>query len=284
MEQFFIYNGKLVPSGTPVFTASNRAFRFGDSLFETIRLNKGHLALLDLHLDRLFLGMKTLGLEVPIGFDHRFLEEAILRLAYTNGHTEFGRVRLTVFRKDGGFNDPVSSHPEWTIECNSLPGHYQHLNEDGYHIDIDLTNTKGKGPLSNIKSGNYLVYILAAERARELQVNECLVLNSDGRIADSSIFNLFLIRNQIIYTPSLQESPVAGVMRRHVIQHFELSGNPVRESAISITDLEGADEVFLTNALFGIRWVKSFRSFQYGNKMTRQIYSDLFQQNNHQVV
>jgi branched-chain amino acid aminotransferase len=284
MEQSFIYNGKIFPIGTPVLTASNRAFRFGDSLFETIRVNKGHLAFFELHLARLFQGMKALGLEVPTGFNHPFLEETILRLADTNGVNDYGRVRLTVFRKDSGFNDAVSIQPDWIIECSALPGYYQQLNEDGYTIDIDVSNTKGRGPLSNIKSGNYLVYILAAQRARELQVNECLVLNSDGRIADSSIFNLFLIRNRILYTPSLQESPVAGVMRSHLIRHFQQAGNPVQESPISIADLQEADEVFLTNALFGIRWVKSFRSFQYGNQMTSQIYYDLFQQNNHPVV
>lgn len=283
MEQSLIYNGNVFPAGTPLLTASNRAFRFGDSLFETIRLNRGDLALFEYHADRLFKGLRALGFEVQTQFDQQFLKESILKLAHINGITEYGRVRLTMFRKEGS-DGTVTSLADWIIECSPLPGHYQQLNEDGYDIDIEYKNTKGKGPLANIKSGNYLLYILAAQRARELQVNECLVLNSDGRIADSSVFNVFIIRDQKLYTPSLDESPVAGVMRRHIISHFQQLGNPVREGSISIADLEGADEVFLTNALFGIRWVKSFKSARYGKKMTSQIYSDLFQQNTHRVV
>jgi len=283
MQEFFNYNGQLSPTSTPVLTISNRAFRFGDSLFETIRLEKGRLLLFPFHLDRLLFGMKTLGFAVPGGFDERFLEKSILDLARINGIADYGRIRLTLFRKDGLLDDP-SNQPDWIIECTSLPVNYQQLNEEGYTIDIDTNNCKGDGALSNLKSGNYLIYILAAQRARELKVNECLVLNSAGRIADSSIFNLFLIRNKVLYTPALGEAPVAGVMRRHLINHFQQSGNPIQESTVSIADLEEADEVFLTNALYGIRWVKSFRSSQYGNEMTRQIYSDLFQQNSRPVV
>ena len=277
MEQFFSYNGTLFPVGTPVFSPSSPAFRFGDSLFETIRIKHGRLMLFDLHLERLFKGMHALDFELPGLFTKEFLESAIVNLTLKNRVLDHGRVRLTVFRKEVGLNDPLSSLPDWTIECSSLADQYLQFNENGYSIEIDSNNKKGIGPLANIKTGNYLIYILAAQFAKERKLNECLVLNNAGRIADSSIFNLFLIRDGVLTTPSLDEAPVAGVMRRHLINHFLLAGNPVQEKPVTIEDLENADEVFLTNALYGIRWVKSFRSTTYSNKMTRRIYSDLFQ-------
>ena len=284
MEQYFIYNGQLFPADSQILTPASRAFRFGESLFETIRLEKRSLHLFQFHLDRLFDGMKILGFECPTAFNREFLTESILRLADVNGIANYGRVRLTISKGETSMNSSNPSKPDWIIECNTLPEHYLGFNESGYSIDIDDTNTKGSGPLSNLKSGNYLLYILAAQRAKELQVNECLVLNSAGRIADSSIFNIFLIRNKVLYTPSLLESPVAGVMRRFLINYFHQSGHPVMETAIKVSDLEQADELFLTNALYGIRWVHSFRSSNYGNHISRQIYHELFEQKLYQVV
>ena len=279
MEQFFSYNGKLFSAGTPVLSPSSPAFRFGDSLFETIRINFSQLMLFDLHLERLFKGMLALGFELPDFFTKEFLHSAIISLARKNRVLDHGRVRLTVFRKEVGLKDSISSLPDWIIECSSLAEQYLQFNENGYNVDIDFNNKKGTGPLSNIKTGNYLIYILAAQFAKERKLNECLVLNNAGRIADSSIFNLFLISDGILSTPSLEEAPIAGVMRRHLINHFRETGNPVKESPVTIEDVERADEVFLTNALYGIRWVKSFRTTTYSNKMTRRIYSDLFQVN-----
>jgi len=279
MEQFFSYNGKLFPTGTPVFSPSSPAFRFGDSLFETIRINHGQLMLFDLHVERLFKGIRALGFDLPGLFTKEFLESAIVNLARKNCVLDYGRVRLTVFRKEGGVSDPISSLPDWIIECSALADQYLRLNEIGYSIDIASNNKKGTGPLSNIKTGNYIIYILAAQIAKERKLNECLVLNNAGRIADSSIFNIFLIRDGILSTPSLDEAPVAGVMRNHLINHFHQVGNPVQEKPVTIEDLESADEVFLTNALYGIRWVKSFRSTTYSNTTTRLIYSDLFKEN-----
>jgi branched-chain amino acid aminotransferase len=278
MKQFFTYNGELFPAGTPVFPHSCRAFRFGDSLFETIRFNNGGLLLLDFHIERLLKGMRLLGIEPGDIINPKFLESAILELADKNDIRRHGRVRITVFRKESGLSEPISCIPEWLIECNSLPEHYFGLNKKGYTIDIASENRKASGPLSNMKSGNYLIYILAAEMANKLRVNECLVLNDAGRIADSSIFNVFLIKNNVVYTPSLSEAPVEGVMRRHILTYFQTEGNPVQETAITIGDLQSADEVFLTNALFGLRWVESFQSSRYSNTITSNIYSDLFQQ------
>jgi branched-chain amino acid aminotransferase len=278
MQQFFTYNGNLYPTGTPVFQPSSRAFRYGDSLFETIRLHNGRLLLFDFHFDRLTKGMQLLGIETGDCINQQFLQSAILELANKNNLIRNGRVRLTVFRKDTILNEPVSSAAQWLIECTALPKEYFSLNQQGFSIDIASDNRKPSGPLSNTKSGNYLLYVLAAQLANTLGVSECLVLNHAGRIADSTRFNLFLIKNQIVYTPSLEEGPVEGVMRRHVLKYFQEQGKPVRETAINISDVEAADELFLTNALYGICWVGTFQSFNYTNTITRRLYTDLFQQ------
>jgi len=284
MQQFFLLNGKLFPAGTPVLGPASRAFRFGDSLFETIRMEFGKPLLFKLHIERLIAGMTTLGFDIPFHFNEQKLVAEMVKLAAKNGVSKYGRIRLTVFRKEGGLYDPVSNLPEYIIECSELPDNYQRLNENGFDIDIAADNIKGGGPLANLKTGNYLLYVLAAQAARERKVNECLVLNSFGRIADSSIFNVFIVKDGVVSTPALEEGPVAGVLRRHLIDHFRNAGNPVEEAGISIADLESADEIFLTNALYRIRWVKSFRSKTYPNQFSANLYSKLFQQNRGGIV
>lgn len=264
--------------GTPILSPASRSFRFGDSLFETIRFNNGSLELFDFHMERLFTGLRLLGFELSALHTADKWRQEILSLAAKNQLTGPGRVRLTVFRGDGGLYDAVSNQPFYTIECSSLSENYQRLNENGFIIDTLPEHRKGSGALSNLKSGNYLLYILAAQRSRMLKVNECLVLNESNRIADSSIFNLFLVKDGILKTPPLSEAPVAGVMRRHLLQELPFFGYQVQETPISENELLLADEVFLTNALYRIRWVREFRTARYANKIGREIYSKLYQQ------
>ena len=146
------------------------------------------------------------------------------------------------------------------------------LNENGLVIDIFPDARKSCDKFSNLKSANYLPYAMAARYAKENKLNECLVLNVHERIADATIANIFLIKGDRLITPSLNEGCVNGVMRRYLIANIK-----VEEGEIAETDIQDADEVFLTNAISGIRWVKNFREKSYSNLQSRKIYKDLIQ-------
>ena len=195
-----------------------------------------------------------------------------MALARKNGHMEQGRVRLTFFRGDGGLYDPVSPVPQYTIQTWALPDHYLNLNENGLVLTTYPHAQKATDTLSNLKSNNALLYVLAAQYAKQEQANESLVLNTQGRIADATIANCWWIQDGVIHTVPLDEGPVEGVMRRRLMSIARAEGTTVRETPISPEALGSADEIFLTNALYGMRWVGRFGEKRCSGTMVWTLY------------
>ena len=118
---------------------------------------------------------------------------------------------------------------------------------------------------SNLKTNNYLPYFMGAKFAKQKHCNDALILNSKGNICDSTIANIFFIKNNIIYTPALTEGCVAGVMRSWLIYNLQLLNYQVIETTITKTLLHDADEVFLSNSIYNIRWVGALENTNYIN-------------------
>ena len=228
------------------------------------------------HFDRMTSGMGFLRFPTPPGFTREPLTREILELCTRNDHAQLSRVRLVVFRDHGEIFDPAGSDPHYTIESWPLPEGPQALNPQGLVIDVFPDGYKACGPLANLKSNNYLLYLLAARHAGERGWDDCLVLNSHETVADTAIANVFYFRNGRCYTPPLTDGCVAGVMRRHLLAVLPAAGFEVAERTVTIDDLLTADEVFLTNAIRGIRWVAAFREARYKNTLTTALYQKLF--------
>jgi len=269
------HNGAWLPAGSPVLRAGNRGFRYGDGLFETLLVLDGRIRLNDYHFDRLFAGLGHLRFDIPPAFSPENLQASILQLCERNGHTTLARVRLTIYRGNGGLYDPETNEPQYLIESWSLTPRDVALNEAGLTIDLYPDGMKPCDGLANLKSNNFLLYVLAALYAKERRLDDCLVLNHHRRLADSTIANLFYVKDQHIYTPPLSEGAVAGVMRRFLLTSLPGAGFSVAEQPIRAEDLLDADEVFLTNAIKGIRWVGQFRTSGYTGAFARSIYNQL---------
>lgn len=272
MSIFFTCNDKIYKEGTSVITPDNRSLRYGDGLFETIKTINGEIQLRDYHFERLFLGIKLLQFEIPKHFTAEYLQIKISELCKKNQHNSFSRVRLMIFRGNGGLYDAENT-PNYilqTWDINSATA----LNSNGLIIDVYPEARKVCDKFSNIKSNNFLPYVMAALHAKNSKVNDCLLLNNFERIADSTIANIFIIKDGIIYTPPLSEGCVAGVIRRLVIEKFSPQFTII-EKQLSIEDLQNGDEVFLTNSIKGIRWVKQFRDKQYNNLSVKKIHEYL---------
>ncbi|MHB1922190.1 MAG: aminotransferase class IV [Chitinophagaceae bacterium] len=252
-----VYNGNLISSNTPFLLPDNRSFRYGDGLFETMKIFQGKILWSDFHFDRLFSSLNILKFDLPVLFTREYFSKLILNLCQVNGVEKLARVRLTIFRADGGLYDPINHRPHFIIQAWDLPRHVLSLNENGLVIDIFPDARKSFDKLANIKSNNGLPYVMGAIYARENHLNEVILLNQFGRVADTTLANLFLVRGEQIITPPLSEGGVWGVMRR-VVLSME-SPFLIREKILTIKDLESADEIFLTNAIYGLRWVGRFR-------------------------
>jgi branched-chain amino acid aminotransferase len=273
---YFIYNGKKCREDEVVISSSSRGLRFGDGLFETIKSEKGELEFLDDHLARLWKGMQVLQFNIPKHFTPDRLQEEINDLLKKNEHQKNARIRLTVFRGDGGLYDEIDNRPNYLIQTWALGDETGSWNSNGLVLGIYTDVKKGFDILSNLKHNNFLPYVLAALHAKKEKWNDAILLNSDGRLCDTTIANIFLIKDEVIYTPSLQEACIAGVMRRHIINRLSTAGYRIVEAPISIADLEDADEVFLSNSIYNIRWVGSIGDKQHTFIQSQKIYAAVF--------
>lgn len=270
------YNGAFLAAGTAFLSAGSRAFRYGDGLFETMLVEDQQIRLGSYHFDRLAAGMRFLRFSTPPGFTRERLTQELLELCSRNDHGPLARVRLVVFRNEGDIFDPAGSDLHYVIESWPLAGKPRELDAQGLVIDVFPEGHKACGPLANLKSNNYLLYLLAARHVGEQGLDDCLVLNSRGTVADSAIANVFYFRAGRCYTPPLTDGGVAGVMRRHLLASMPDAGFRVEERPVTIDDLLTADEVFLTNAIRGIRWVAAFREACYKNTLTTALHQKLF--------
>ncbi len=272
MSEFIHFNGKILPAEDPLVLAGNRGLRYGDGLFETMRMVNDRIALHDLHFERLFNGLSVLQFQCPPHFTPTYLAEAILTLCRKMKIEKGARIRLNIVRGNGGLYDPDNLHPNTIIEGWPLdvPTGIQ---ENGLVIDIYTMARKHFDMLANLKSNNYLPYVLAALHAKNNRLNDCLLLNTEGRICDATIANVFWVKDGHLFTPPLSEGGVGGVMRRYLVENI----NPqqtIREEPLTPEMLEQADEVFLTNAISGIKWVGRFRDKQYGNQLATRLYNE----------
>ena len=271
---FLYYNGKIAKSGKMIIGPDNRSFRYGDGFFETMKVVNGKILLADYHFERLFASLSRMKFQEPVYFTREYLEEQVYTLVKKNYHAKMARVRLTIFRGDGGLYDVNNHYPHHLLQSWELNPSNNQLNENGLILDIYPDASKAADAFSSIKSNNYLPYLMAALWAKENKLNDAVLLNPFKRVADASIANIFLVKDGIVKTPSLEEGPVNGVMRRYLLDCFRMGGLPVTTGMISVEDLAGASEIFLTNAIYGIRWVKQLGAKSYGLHQVRNFHRD----------
>jgi branched-chain amino acid aminotransferase len=263
----------MLPAGEAILTAQSRAFRYADGIFETMLVQNGRIRLDTYHFDRLTAGVHLLEFNASPALEPGQLTHQILQLCDRNGHAHLARVRLVVFRGEGGLFDPDDQPPHFVIESWPLTEDQLRFNDKGLMIGVFPHGRKACDSLANLKSDNFLLYALGARYARAHRLDDCLILNTYERFADSCIANLFYTRGRTVYTPPLSEGCVAGVMRRFLLHRLTVWGFPVAEQPVTRGDLDDADEIFLTNALKGIQWVGDFagkKSHQPG--IVRDIY------------
>jgi len=272
------FNGTILKADSPIITAQSRALRYGDGIFETMLLKKGRLLLAELHFRRLFEGMQTLRFSPPPSLTPALLKEQITGLCEKNGHEELARVRLMIFRGEGGLYEIENNRPNFIIESNALTPTLLQFNREGLQIDIFPEARKAMDQYSHLKSNNYLVYAMAAFFVKEKGLDDAIILNSAERICDSTIANIFCVKDRKLFTPALSEGSVAGVMRRYLLDQCREWGFSAEEISMDEKFLLDADEVFLTNAVRGLQWVRQFRDVRYENGVGEKIHGMLMKE------
>jgi branched-chain amino acid aminotransferase len=274
MPLFVNFNGQVLPADSNILTVNNRSFKYGDGLFESMRLVNGTLKFTDLHANRLQLGMKALKLEGYSLLDSWFLKEKAEELAVWN-KTKNGRLRLTVYRDSDGLYTPTENKSAWCLEL--VPDDFSgyRLNQKGLIMDVYTDLLKPVNFLSNYKTCNSLTYVMAGLYKTEHRLDDVFLLNQQGFLCESISSNVFVWYQDHLYTPALSEGCVAGIMRQVVINICVDRGIPVTEAQINPDILHQAEEVFVTNATRGIQWVIGYGIKRYFNGLSKTMIDEL---------
>lgn len=274
---FLLLDGRLHRSDEALISPDNRSFRYGDGLFETMKVVDGRILLEALHMERLFRSMELLRFDLPAAFTPAQLRSQVLAITEKNGVSPLARVRVTVFAGEQGLHETVRRAPHCLVQAWDAGSAANTFNENGLEIGIYTEGHKSCDVFAQLKNNNYLTYIMASLWAQERKLNDAIVLNAYGRVADATIANVFIVKDGRIKTPALSEGCVNGVMRRHLLHSLRKAGMPVEETRLLPEEVMEASEVFLTNAIKGIRWVKQVGESGFGNDISTLLYQQFVQ-------
>ncbi|RAJ12379.1 aminotransferase class IV [Arenibacter echinorum] len=271
------FNGNLLSKNTFYLNHENRGLRYGDALFESIRVVNGKIFFWEDHYLRLMASMRILRMEIPMNFTMEFLEEQLMAAVKANGLLEqSARVRLTVFRNNGGLYLPETNDVSYIIEANVLDSPFFTLNNDAYEVELFKDFYINADMLSTLKTNNKVINVVGSIFASENGYQNCLLLNQEKKVVEALNGNLFLVKDQLIKTPSLKDGCLNGIVRKKLIgilgsldkYHFE-------EAFISPFELQKADELFITNAITGIQPITKYRKKEYDTKVAADILGKL---------
>ena len=257
------FNGTIVSQDSNILT-QNRAFLYGDAVFETVKIVNSKILFLEDHYFRLMASMRVVRMEIPMNFTMEYLEGQILSLATNNSLSNSSRARITVFRNDGGYYLPQINTVSFLIHTIGMEDFLYSFNQEKYEVDLFKDFYVTKQLLSSIKTTNKILNITASIFASENGYDNCLLLNDSKNVVEAIQGNLFMLTGNKLITPPVSEGCLNGVMRKQVLEFAKKMVNlEVVEEAISPFDLQKADELFITNVIKGIQPITKYRKKEF---------------------
>lgn len=266
---YVCYDNKFYEEDQPIFRL-NRAMKFGDGVFETIRVISGKTKFLEFHLERMQKGLKALEISCTKG-DIEVLKVCIEQLLIKNEIERGAILRIIAQRAGLGKYTPESNKVFFYLETERISEEFYSLNSKGLSLGVCQKVAIYPNQFSGFKTLNSLTYVMASKERAESSFDELVLLNHEGSIAEATSSNIFLVKGKTVFTPHLKEGGVSGIMRRVIINHLKREGFEVVETVLSLDDLTKAEEVFMTNSNTGIRWVGSYNSKRYFKKVSERL-------------
>ena len=266
------FNGKLVSKEQVQLTSDNRGFKYGDGIFETIKVLNNKVIFWEDHYFRLMASMRMLRMKIPMEFTLEFLEEEIMRTVRSIEETGPFRVRLNAFRKDGGLYTPETNEISFLIEASAV----QYNTKESYEIDVFKDFYNYSGLLSTIKTNNRMLNTLASIFADENDLDNCVLVNERKGVVEVANGNIFIITGAVIKTPALTEGCIKGIVRSKVIEIITKNKDfTIEETVISPFEIQKADEVFITNAIMGIQVVTKYKKKSFNTEIGNKLFANL---------
>lgn len=266
-----LINGCPASEALHAVSIEERGLAYGDGLFETMLLHAGGIRFLTDHLARLRLGGARLGISVP---DERVIRSDIANLIRSH---QDGIVKIIITRGAGG----RGYRPSDSLKPTRIAMLYPPPTDDprdGIVVRWCTTRLARNSQLAGIKHLNRLEQVMAQNEWRDPSIAEGLMLDTEGEVIGATTSNVFIVADGVLTTPDLRFSGVRGVMRGRALEAANSIDIETRESELRPEDIHAASEVFLTNAVRGIRSVsmlgeRQFRSNSVAQRLTAAIKS-----------
>jgi len=269
------FNGTLVEQDSNILT-NNRAFLYGDAVFETVKIINSKILFLEDHYFRLMASMRIVRMEIPMDFTMEYFEEQIMSLVKQNSLSASSRARITVFRNDGGYYLPKTNSISFLVHAAALDSQVYVYDEKEYEIDLFKDFYVTKQLLSSIKTTNRILNITASIFAAENGLDNCLLLNDSKNIVEAIQGNVFMLMGNKLITPPVSEGCLNGIMRKQILRLAkEINDLEVSEEVISPFDLQKADELFITNVIKGIQPITKYRKKSFKIDVSKKLLDTL---------
>jgi branched-chain amino acid aminotransferase len=261
------FNGNIVSENNNQINFNNRAFKYGDALFETIKIKDETVLFCEDHYFRLMASMRMLRMQIPLDFTLEFFEAEILKTINANTGVE-NRVKFTVYRDAEGLYAPSNHNISYVVEAKKV----EVVVKNDYVVDLYKDFMINPNLLSTVKTNNKITNVLAGIYAQENEVDNCVLINTNKNVVEFTNGNIFLVKGNVITTPPLSDGCVKGVMRKNIIDVLEKNSDfEIVEESISPFAIQKADEVFLTNVIVGIQPITKYRKKTFDTKIVAEI-------------
>ncbi|WP_066217739.1 aminotransferase class IV [Formosa haliotis] len=269
-------NGTIQENNS-VLNTNNRGFAYGDALFETIKTSYGKILFWEDHYFRLMASMRIMRMEIPMHFNMEFLESEIKStLEVNNLTTASARVKLTVFRNEGGLYLPDTNDISFIIDVKPLQDDFYLISEDQYEVDLFKDYYISPSLLSTLKTNNKALHVVGSIYAKENNLNNCLVLNTNKNVVEALNGNVFVVKGNVIKTAPLSDGCLKGIMRKQLLEIIKaLPEYELQEDSISAFELQKADEIFISNAIVGIQPVSKYRKKNFTTEVSKLLIQKL---------
>jgi len=257
-------------------TVSNRSFLYGDGVFETLKVVNNKILFFEDHYFRLMASMRIIRMQIPMAFTLEYLEDEILKLVVINKMSSSARVRLTIFRNEGGFYLPNDNSVSFIIQATAIEKPKYQFTKELFEVDLYKDFVIPKQLLSTLKTANKITHVTASIFAKENGLDSSLLINEDKNVIEAANGNLFMLMGNKLITPPISEGCLNGIMRKQIIALAKQIENiEVIETSISPFDLQKADELFITNVILGIQPITKYRKKEFGFMLSIQLLGKL---------
>jgi D-amino acid aminotransferase len=248
MAEMVFLNDSLIDVADARISATDSGFLHGAGLFETMRSHRGVVFRLEDHLERLCSSAHALSIPQP--YEKAYLGDAIAKVLQAN---QLAEARLRLMLTKGPLTIPEEQRrPTLLITATEFRPYPAEYYQTGVLVILCPFRQNVTDPTCGHKTTSYYPRLLALDMAHQRHAAEALWLTTNNRLAEGCVSNIFLVKNSILYTPSLETPVLPGVARKTICQLAQRQALELAEKDLSLSDVFEADEIFLTNVIMEV--------------------------------